>query len=157
MRTLLLTTEVKINQVKVVSKKDSGKTSHFFVVFVFLQSQIYGMLKVFLLFLVKTRFVKVLVSYFLFFFLIRDIKLKENGRAVGCTRLLVGRLGSFSQLVHQLCSIFHEMNFAHNWQVQKIPRLAQATSTLTIWKSLKCKCSVWITAYLNSYILSNVT
>lgn len=114
MRTLLLTTEVKINQVKVVSKKDSGKTSHFFVVFVFLQSQIYGMLKVFLLFLVKTRFVKVLVSYFLFFFLIRDIKLKENGQAVGCTRLLVGLLGSFSQLVHQFCSIFHEMNFAHN-------------------------------------------
>lgn len=63
-----------------------------------------------LLFLVKTRFVKVLVSYFVFTFLIRDVKLKENGQAVGCTRLLVGLLGSFSQPVHRLCSGHFPLN-----------------------------------------------
>lgn len=153
--------ENKPSHVKVVSKRDSGKTSHFFVVFVFLRLQIYGMcLRVFLL-LVKTRFVEVFVSYLLFIFLIRDIKLKENGQAVGCARLLIGLLGSFSQLVSCVLAIFCEMNFAHNWQVQKIPSLAQAISTSTIWKkTLKCKYSVWITVYLNSHllrILNNVT
>ena len=61
--------ENKPSHVKVVSKRDSGKTSQFFVVFVFLQLRIYGMcLRVFLLFLVKTRFVKVSSLFFIYFF-----------------------------------------------------------------------------------------
>lgn len=53
-------------------------------------------LRVFLLLLVKIRFVKVVVSYVLVIFIFREIKLKENGHAVGWTRLLLGLPESFS-------------------------------------------------------------
>jgi len=72
--------------------------------------------------------------------------LKESGQAVECTRILVGLLGCFSQLVHQLrciLAIFREMNLVHSSPVLNIPSLAQAVSTLTIQKkTLKCKGSV---------------
>lgn len=76
--------------------------------------------RVFLLFLVKTGFVKALVSYF--FFLSKDIKLKENGQAVGCTGLFVGLLESLflSRYISYVLAVVGEMNFAHNGQVQKI-------------------------------------
>lgn len=135
---------------KAVSKRDSGKTWFFSSISVLAVVVLWHMSGGVSSLLNEDRFVKLLVCSFLFIYLVRGIKLEEN---VGCTTAWYVYLEVFLiWTITCVLAIFNWINFARNWQVQKIQSLAQAISTSTIWKKNSLNVNVLFGLQIQSVI-----